>query len=619
MRILFHVEPLVMHNRPFHYWAWLGRSATMARTLDGRGHSFRFLLNEALGARAAAPLRPGREDDPKSGHGIPPEWVVRVRQDEIRRHFNVPNVALLDGLHHGRWPSEKVAALGQAMRERLGDFVPGIIITFTPAPHLAAAYPGALVLHAENGMFSRAPFPGTQYFDPLGLYARSMLGVHARELLARKPTDDERAWLARVREGYRAWLLASSPFHGLEQSLRRRHRRLALLPLQFGGEAGFDMNGPFRNQGEYLLHVLERLPEGVGVIVTEHPTARWLGDDIDEETRRWVRARWPQVAWVDPGLVAHGSQMLMLHVDDVIGVSSSLALQSLFWRKPLTTVGWGLPRAYATHDGVENLDPARPVGTPADHDGAVAWMLQHYFVPESLCLRDAGWIERFLDTARDRQAQSRMGLDFYDPIAPDTVLEAAYAAPPPPATRATVDARLLRDGAFEEWAGSRGAERPSRWEFLPGLDATARVSAGSAADGPRVTGLGPLRPARIERAPGGAEPSLLLQRIPDVDALAGALVSVGFWARGTPGARLESWLFQQLDTPGAPAQGTPARPFALDGEWQRFAFTVSVPEAPAAPRGEKHHTELVFAVGPTQQEQCVEIAGVTLGPGVVGE
>ncbi len=389
MRILVHIEPLVMHGRPFHYWAWLGRAAALARTIAPRGHAFRFVLNEALAERALAPFEGSRTGGPQSGQGLPAEWVVRVRQDEVRRHFNAPNLAILDGFHHGRWPAEKVAAAGHALRERLDGFVPEVILTYTPAPHLAAAFPGALVLHTENGMFSRAPFPATQYFDPLGLYARSVPGAHARELLARKATDADRAWLDGLRAAYRAWLLAASPFHGLEQALRRRFRRLALLPLQFGGEAGFDLNGPFRNQGEFLFHVLERLPEGMGLVVTEHPTAHWLGDAIDPETRAWVRTRWPQVAWVDPAIAAHGSQMVMLHVDDVIGYSSSLALQAMFWQKPLVSVGWGLPRTFATAEGVDQLDPARPRDARVDHDGAVAWLMRHYFVPEALCLHDA--------------------------------------------------------------------------------------------------------------------------------------------------------------------------------------------------------------------------------------
>ncbi len=373
MRVLFHVEPLVMHGRPFHYWAWLDRAAAMARALASRGHAYRFLLNEALAARAVAPFDAARAGDPARGQGLPPECVVRVRQDDVRRHFDAPNVAILDGLHHGRWPAEKVAACGQTLRGLLGDFVPEVIVTYTPAPHLKAAFPGALVLHTENGMFSRATFPPTQYFDPLGLYARSALGTHARELLARRASPDERLWLDALRGAYREWLLAASPFHGLEESLRRRWARVALLPLQFGGEAGFDLNGPFRNQGEYLLHVLERLPDGVALVVTEHATASWLGDAIDAETRAWVRERWPQVAWVDAGAVAHGSQMLLLHVDDVIGLSSSLGLQALFWQKPLYVVGSSHLRPYAVAAGVEHIDPARPRGDVADRDGAVAW------------------------------------------------------------------------------------------------------------------------------------------------------------------------------------------------------------------------------------------------------
>ena len=51
MRILFFVEPLVMHNRPFHYWAWLSIYARMMQSLRGR-HELRVIVNEALAERA---------------------------------------------------------------------------------------------------------------------------------------------------------------------------------------------------------------------------------------------------------------------------------------------------------------------------------------------------------------------------------------------------------------------------------------------------------------------------------------------------------------------------------------------------------------------------------------
>jgi hypothetical protein len=616
MRLLFHVEPLIMHNRPFHYWAWLDRAASMARTLAAtdHGYEFRFLLNEALAARATAAFEPDRSGDPRRGQGLPASWIVPVRQEQARRHFDAPNVAILEGFQHSRWPSDVVAACGEDARRSLSGFEPDVLVTYTPAPHLAAAFPGALLLHGENGMFSRRPFPPTQFFDPLGLYARSLLGVHADALLERRPSAEERAWLDRLRERHRAWLLAASPFHDLERALRLRFRRLALLPLQFGGEVGFDANGPFRSQGEYLFHVLERLPEGVGLVVSEHPTARWLGDYVDDETRGHVREAWPQVTWVDPFVADHGSQMLMLHVDDVIGLSSSLGLQALFWQKPLVTVGWSHLRPYAAADGIEHLDPDRPRGAIVDRDGAVAWMLRHYFVPETLCLRDAEWIGRFLRVARERNAAGRTGLDFYDAATGEAALERLLAPPPPPAARVPVPPGLLRNGGFERWkAAPDGGETPLHWELIAG--GCARLVRGDPAGGPAHRAGGPESFVRLEVAAAAEGRGLLLQRVPDLDRLSGALVTLEFSARGPRDGALSVYLYQQFGAPDAPVQGTPARAFVLGPDWRRFTYTAAVPGAPRSPRGPNHHTEVVFLLAAAAAESFVEIADVALGPG----
>lgn len=616
MRVLFHVEPLVMHGRPLHYWAWLARCVRMARALEGRGHACRFLLNEALAERALAPLDASLAGGPQAGHALPAETVVSVRQDDVRSHFDVPNIEILRGFHRGTWPEAVVAACGATLRAKLGGFEPGVIVTFTPAAHLAAANPGALVLHAENGMFSRAPFPPTQYFDPAGLYANSVPAVCAAELKARRPSAVERARLDVMRAEYRAWLLAASPFHALERRMRARFRRLALLPLQFGGEAGFDLNGPFRNQGELLLHVLERLPDGIGLVVTEHPTAHWLGEGVDEETRRWIGRRWPQVTWVEPAAMAHGSQALMLHVDDVAGLSSSLALQAMFWKKPLYVLGHGLPLPYASAVGVEHLDASRPLGDETDHDGALAWMLNHYFVPESLCLDDAAWVEGFLERSLARHAAGLRGLAFFDAVADAGTLATAYSPPPPPAAAPRVPEGLLRDGAFAAWdevAAPGASVVPSHWDFLAEDDGSARLTAGDAAGGPRPGGEPAPRPAILERDGGGESPALLLQRIPGIDRLAGTRAAVGFFARGTPGTSVAVYLYQQPDAEGLPAQGTAPQVFALDATWRRYEYVADVPVVDVAACGPGHHTELVFLVPFATVAQRAEITDVTLG------
>ena len=70
MRVLFHVEPLVMHSRPFHYWAWLDRVASMGRLLRTRGWECRWAMNYALGSRAVAPFDPDERPHTQRGQGL---------------------------------------------------------------------------------------------------------------------------------------------------------------------------------------------------------------------------------------------------------------------------------------------------------------------------------------------------------------------------------------------------------------------------------------------------------------------------------------------------------------------------------------------------------------------
>lgn len=422
MRVLFHVEPLHFHNRPFHYWAWLERAATLGRQLGGRGWDVRWVMNAALAVRATAPRPAQPAHQPGEGHGLPRERIAVLHQEEIRGLHGVPNMEILRGLHDGSAPEPARRAHGALVRERLGGFEPDVIVSWSPTAHLRAAYPEALILHTENGLFSRAPYPAFQYADAGGLYDRSLLGTHAEALRARVPGARERAWLdgfrTRVREQHRA----RTRFQPLEDQLRARYRRLVLLPLQFAGEAGFDLNAPFRNQGEYLWHVLERLPEDVALLVTEHPTAHWVGDLIDEETREYLAAAAPQAHFIPLEAAAHAGQVLLHHCDAVISVSSSLGLQALLFGRTLIAPGHSHLRAWAHSD-----DPsaAADEAERPDLDGAMAWLLQHYFVRDARWFGDAEWLDGHLRRAQARWRAGERGLAFHEACEPLESLAAA--------------------------------------------------------------------------------------------------------------------------------------------------------------------------------------------------
>jgi len=606
MRVLFFIEPLVMHGRPFHYWAWLDYSASIYRAFAAAQmpYEFRFILNEALALRAVAPYDPAPRHPARRGQGLPAETVVALAQEPIREIFDAPNSAILDGLHHGHWTQEQIVRYGELVRERLRGFAPDVIITRTPVPFLSLIYPNAVILATECGPFSRAPYPLTTFLDPCGLWEKSIPGAHAGELLRRQLSGEDQILLNGIRARYRPFFAATSPFHGLEARLRKRHRRLALLPLQFAGESGFDLNAPFRSQGEYLFHVLERMPSELGLIVVEHPTAIWIGDSIDEETRDYIRLRYPQVAFVDYRRIASAGQYLIHHVDYVLCISSSLGLQAVLWSKPMVAVGRSPYRAFATFAHVDAIDLAVDPGTETRFDAALAWLLRHYYAHERYGLHDAAWLDRFFCTVRDRLQEGRTGLELFDPIAPSVDEVGASLCPQLPSAQAAMVQSLdglLVNGDFALWPHGPGPFRTAGptadgWELIPGTGNKVLVHRGDLT----VERSGRLETAglflSLVRSVAEREPTLVLQRIGDVRRCGGSFLTLRFWARSAGSDPITVHTYQQFDSARTRPRGTEPRAYDLAPDWQVYEYEAFVPSTEGALCGPHSHTEVVFGL-----------------------
>jgi hypothetical protein len=605
MRLLFHIEPLVMHGRPFHYWAWLDRAAQMVRSLEAEaaGWDVRLALNHALGTRALAPRDPALGRHPQQGYGLARERLAVFAQEEIRALYGAPNVAILEGLHRGAWPDTTVAAHARLLRERLGGFEPDVIVSWTPSAHLRRAFPQAVVLHTEMGLFSRPPYPSHAFLDPEGMLDRSLLGTHADEIRARAAEPGDAALLADLRAGLAERHAATTPFAGFERRLRERYRSLALLPLQFGGEFAFDASGPFRNQGELLLHVAERLPEDVGLIVAQHGTALWLGDAIDDETRGYLAQACPQMLFVQPSAVPNAGQLLVPHVDTVISVSSSVGMQALYWKKRLVTPGHGYLRAWADGDDVADLAAGRE-SAPREQDAALAWLLRRYWVRDARLLRDGAWLDAALRRMHANWSAGVRGLAWHEEAEPVAELARGLVAeiePAPP--RVNVPADLIVNGELAPGDGIA----PEGWELIAGEGAQVAVETVAGPDrGPAL---------RLARGVPGNGPTLLVQRIADVSRLAGAFAGVRLRARGSIGESLVGYFYQQFGDAGSAARGTDPVAWGLDETWREFSLAAQVPAVEDMALGEGHHTELALLLPPGLPDGWVEIADVRVEPG----
>ena len=608
MKALFFVEPLVLHNRPYHYWALLGNSSDMAHALRPVGWEVRIVCNEALAERAVAPRGQGPHHS-KLGQGMPAEEIVVLGQEVIRRCFGTPNLGIIETLHRGD-DRAAIDAYAGLLREALGDFVPDAIFSVTPGAQLRAAFPDALFFSSAPAAYSRPPFPLTFFLDPVGLWDRSMPARQAAALLDREPTPAERALLDAFRQRFGSYFRAVSPFGAVLADLRARHRAVGLLPLQFAGEPGFDFNAPFRSQAEYLFHVLETLPPDVALLVVEHPTARWLGDYIDDDTRELIGWRYPNVVFLDFRAADSAGQTLVADVDFVISVSSSIGLQALFFGKPLVAVGWSHLVPFATFGGMDAFPEQGPL--PAPHprlDRAVCWFMSHYFIPSALCT-DAGWLAPFLERSVERARAGVSGLDFFDPVAPPDVLAASLFGVLDRLGRAELRGRL-RNGDFAAWSLGDGplpvgGGGPDGWELLDFEGGVATVARGHGPDGAAAT---------VRRAQAGRGGTLLLQRVPDVTSCAGALARLRFRARSETAATILAYLYLQIDD-GKACLGTQAQPFALGPAWHSFEHVAAVPVVDGRAPGPRSHVEVVFMLPVEAGSADFEVADVALEPAI---
>ena len=254
-------------------------------------------------------------------HGISPLITHVVRECDLQDITRRSSLEALRVLHFGGDPELEIR-LAQYYEEALEGYRPEVIFTVTPAPYWKLAFPNAAVLHVEAGIFSRHPLPHLFFMDHQGLFANSVLGSCAQELKAPGSSPEDAKFMDKLRAAFAHRIFFNSPFHQLELELRTRFRRLLLLPLQFAGECGFDLNCAYDRQGSYLFDVIQRVSPDTAIIVTEHPTAVWLGDIIDSETREFVKREYPNVVF-SPGVregVNHAGQIMLHHADAVASV-----------------------------------------------------------------------------------------------------------------------------------------------------------------------------------------------------------------------------------------------------------------------------------------------------------
>jgi len=325
MKVLFWIPPWAAHGDPLFYRNCLKKHlAPQANTLASIGWEVDFVLPELLNSERNA-----------LDYSVNP--IDFKISDQIAAFGTLSDPSAELYLNGKERSQDKIVAHLSTM---LGDAYDIILLWETPVPFLELMHPEALIVHQMPGAFSRAPYPHTVTFDPVGLYRHGSLYKHASEIQSFEPNAANlavtRDFLARVRDA----IQTLQPIDKKLLSKRNRFEHLALLPLQVSAHYTFRADTAYLNQTDLLLDVLSTTSPQTGVVVTQYVTPRVSDTAINKDNFHVLQKSYPNLIYYEEfDRISSVSQYLLPLVDEVITCSSSIGLQALAWSRKLTVRG----------------------------------------------------------------------------------------------------------------------------------------------------------------------------------------------------------------------------------------------------------------------------------------
>ncbi|MDD3834989.1 MAG: hypothetical protein PHS42_05905 [Sulfurimonas sp.] len=406
MNVLFYVEPLIELGKPYWKEGWVNEVCLdIVQTLQksGNAYVFKLITNEAVAQRVVF-----RDESFE---------LLSFTQEELLEPFGSDYMRASTSWHLGSYTQEQLLYYENIMSEKLGEFVPDVIISFTPVAFLESLFNKALVLHHEFSIFSRSPYPQSWFFDPVGVSSRSFLNRFEREIKEAEFGEKSRERVRDFKAFCKSTLLEKSPFKDALDAQREKFEYLVLLPLQFSGYYLFDDLVAFKSQYEYCVYVLDKTPHSVGVVVNMHPEYPVL----EREAVEFLQSKYPHFICLESfnSIYASGQFILPL-VDGVVSVSSSLVLQALLFDKKIILLGAGCFEYVADALSLEGIEST--LGLKSDDKDAVLYFLLTRYAVTSEYVHNPLWLDGFLKRSLERFGESGIGADFYDLIDEESVV-----------------------------------------------------------------------------------------------------------------------------------------------------------------------------------------------------
>jgi hypothetical protein len=375
MSILFYVEPVVYRADPSFLGVWSRWAGQIAKA--NRIHRRYLLCSSGVLC-----------DEFVSVSGADPGDVAPVSAVDALRDSGFSRVRYGRDLC-GTEPQAQHHALYLRLAQIADVVRPEVVISFTENRHVRAAFPKSLVLFTEVGPLPRMGTSSTFFYDPCGHQIESMLNLHAERITRESPrdvSDVDDAWVARQKhlQEHVDYALVK---HWIEQTCKgRRVRLLALQPPDW-----ITFEGAYEPIAVEEVIYRQAVAEPDTLLVpTYHPGFR-----LTQAMEQYITREFPQVAFPPPGLATGRSELFIPHVDEVITISSTVAVMGVLEGKIVRVLGrCAFQRiAEASNAVVGDLE-----SHSALRRNLLAFLSNRYLQPADRILGEPGFFNRLVDS-----------------------------------------------------------------------------------------------------------------------------------------------------------------------------------------------------------------------------
>ncbi|MBY4895860.1 HAD-IA family hydrolase [Cupriavidus sp. AU9028] len=392
MKVLIWNPPWGANGSLLHFRnCFLKHLAPQANTLATAGCSVDVVVPEAFGADADI-LVPNVRRIP-----VGMDAVI-----DMLGSFEDPALTLYAGDWQGKYPR-----LMDGLRDRLGSHYDAILLWENPVPFLEVLYPESVVVHQMPGVFSRAPYPQTVTFDPVGLYKHGTLHRYASDIVSSLPVAGSPGLVDRFRHLARSAFAEIRPTDIEAAVLSGGFEELVLLPLQVSGHYAFRADTPYSSQLDLLLDVMHKAKPSSGIVVTQYISNHVQDTVINEEIRAVLAQRWPNLVY-DRCFDQYPtvSQYLLPYVGRVVSCSSSVALQAMLWDADIDITAPTFLEQYSTENIVRMAGDRRP-----GYDNVLDFILSRHQPLARLVIEDRNFLLQLLSSMVKKKRSGKAGLE----------------------------------------------------------------------------------------------------------------------------------------------------------------------------------------------------------------